>query len=173
MNLLQLMFFLLAFTTLASAMAVVILPNPVFSALSLAVCMLGIAGLFFTLEAYFIAGVQVIIYAGAVVVMFVMILMIFNLQEEKKAFVRGNFTGVLKISGAALLLAAIAGAFFASMPHFPLTEINTVAMIATKGLALKLFTKYIFAFEVIGVLLLVVLIGAVAIAKSKGGTHAS
>ena len=56
MNLLQLMYFILAFTTLASAMAVVIVPNPVFSALSLAVCMLGIAGLFFTLEAYFVAG---------------------------------------------------------------------------------------------------------------------
>ena len=173
MDLLQLIYFILAFTTLASAMAVVIIPNPVFSALSLAVCMLGIAGLFFTLEAYFIAGVQVIIYAGAVVVMFVMILMIFNLQEEKKAFVRGNFTGMLKVSGAALLLAAIAGAFFASMPHFPLIEVNTVAMIATKGLALKLFTKYVFAFEIIGILLLVVLIGAIAIAKGKGGTHAS
>ena len=173
MDLLQLTYFLLAFVTLASAMTVVIVPNPVFSALSLAVCMLGIAGLFFTLEAYFIAGVQLIIYAGAVVVMFVMILMIFDLKDEKKAFVRGNFTGMLKISGAALLLAAIAGAFFASMPHFPLAEVNTVAMIATKGLALKLFTKYVFAFEVIGILLLVVLIGAIAIAKGKGGTHAS
>ena len=59
------------------------------------------------------------------------------------------------------------------MPHFPLTQIDTAAMIATKGLALKLFTKYVFAFEVIGILLLVVLIGAVAIAKGKGGTHAS
>lgn len=169
---LQLVYFLLAFITLASAIAVVVIPNPVFSALSLAVCMIGIAGLFFTLEAYFISVVQLIIYAGAVVVMFVMILMIFDLQEEKRAFLRGTFTTMLKISGAALLLAALVVAIFASIPHSPLIEINTEAIIAAKGLALQLFTKYVFVFEVIGVLLLVVLVGAIAIAKGKGGTHA-
>ena len=169
---LQLVYFLLAFITLTSAIAVVVIPNPVFSALSLAVCMIGISGLFFTLEAYFISVVQLIIYAGAVVVMFVMILMIFDLQEEKRVFLRGTFTTMLKISGAALLLAALVGAIFTSIPHSPLIEINTAAIIAAKGLALQLFTKYVFVFEVVGVLLLVVLVGAIAIAKGKGGTHA-
>ena len=169
---LQGIYFLLAFVTFASALAVVLLPNPLYCALALAICMLGMAGLFFTLEAYFIAGVQVIIYAGAVVVMFVMILMIFNLQEEKRAFVRGLFSNVLKISGTSLLLAAIIGAIFATIPQTPLTEINTATMIAAKGLAVQLFTKYVFVFEAIGVLLLVVLVGAIALAKGKGGTHA-
>lgn len=169
---LQALFFLLAFVTLASALAVVILPNPVFSALSLAICMLAMAGLFFTLEAYFLAGVQIILYAGAVVVMFVMVLMIFDLREEKKAFVRGTFSTLLKLASGALFLSTLVVAILASIPTSPLAETNTHAMIAAKGLALMLFTKYVFVFEVVGILLLVVLVGAIVIAKGKGGSHA-
>ena len=169
---LQTVYFLLALGALLSALAVIVLPNPVFSALSLAICMLAVAGLFFTLEAYFIAGVQIIIYAGAVVVMFVMVIMMFDLQDEQKAFVKGVFSALLKLTGGALLLATLTVAILSSIPPSPLRELNVPAIIAAKGLALQLFTKYVFVFETVGVLLLVVLVGAIAIAKGRGGTHA-
>ena len=161
-------YFLFAIGTLASAIAVVVFPNPVFSALSLAICMLMVAGLFFTLEAYFLAGVQIIIYAGAVVVMFVMVLMIFDLQDDQKAFVRGWTSAILKLGGGALFLFALAFAVFRAIPSLPLIEANTSAIMATRDLALQLFTEHVFIFEVMGVLLLVVLVGAIAIAKGRG-----
>ena len=68
-------FWILALMTIAGALTVVLITNPIFSALSLAVTMVGVSALFVSLNAYFLAGVQLIVYAGAVMVLFVMVLM--------------------------------------------------------------------------------------------------
>ncbi len=173
MSLIDITFYILALTTFFAGVAVIAIPNPVYSALCLAITMIGVAGLFFTLEAYFIAGVQLIVYAGAVVIMFVMVLMLFDLKHEKKAFSKGLFSMILKIGSSAVVLASIFSAIYLTISAKPrLEEVNTDAIVAAKGLALQLFTKNVFAFEVIGILLLVVLVGAIALAKGKGGTHA-
>ena len=169
---LSLVFYLLAAVTLFSAVAVITVSNPIYCALFLATTMLGVAGLFFSLEAYFIAGVQLIVYAGAVVVMFVMVLMLFDLKQERRAFTRGMFSMFLKLASAGLIFSSIAMAIVYSLPAVKLQEGDTDAMLATKAMAMQLFSKHVFGFEVIGVLLLVVLVGAMAIAKGRGGTHA-
>ena len=87
------LFWLLAMITVVSGLTVVLVTNPVYSALSLAMTMVGVAGLFVTLNAYFIAGVQLIVYAGAVMVLFVMVLMLFDLKHEVLAFTRGKDFG--------------------------------------------------------------------------------
>lgn len=165
------LFWILAAITLISALSVVLVVNPVFSALSLVMTMVGIAALFVTLNAYFIAGVQLIVYAGAVMVLFVMVLMLFDLKHELQAFTQGKVSGVIKIGVVGMLSGLIVGAILMS------SGANQVAPAVpegdqTKALGKILFSQYLFGFEALGVLLLVVAVGAVALSRSKGGTHA-
>ena len=76
------LFWFLAFVTLASGLGVVLMSNPIYSALSLAMAMVGVSAIFVTLNAFFIAGVQLIVYAGAVMVLFTMVIMLFDLKKD-------------------------------------------------------------------------------------------
>src|ERR1700722_5030168 len=84
--------------------------NPIHSALYLALTMIGLAAVYFQLDAQFIAGVQMIVYAGAVMVLFVMVLMLFDLKTELRAFSRGLFSGFLKLVSAAAIVGFALGA---------------------------------------------------------------
>lgn len=169
------LFWFLAIVTLVSALAVVLMVNPLFSALSLVMSMVGVAALFVTMQAYFLAGVQLIVYAGAVMVLFVMVLMLFDLNLEKKAFSRGPGSSFLKIASVGLFAGLlIGGVVFSEL--MTAENVETTANLAkidgTRALGRLLFEQYLWGFEVLGVLLLVVAIGAVALSRSKGGTHA-
>ncbi|KYG66689.1 NADH dehydrogenase [Bdellovibrio bacteriovorus] len=170
------LFWFLAFVVLASGLSVILMNNPIYSALCLAMTMVGISALFVTLNAFFIAGVQLIVYAGAVMVLFVMVLMLFDLKAEVQAFTRGRVTGALKIASVGLLAGLIVAAITVSMSLIPEKTTDNPVMVGngmetTKALGNILFSKYIFGFEALGVLLLVIAVGAVALARSKGGTH--
>ena len=146
--------------------------NPIHSALYLALTMIGLAGVFFQLNAHFIAGVQMIVYAGAVMVLFVMVLMLFDLKTEVRAFTRGLFSGFLKIFCAAIMAGFAFGAATNSIGIIDEEPPKILAATATRDLSILLYTKYIFAFEALGILLLVVAVGVVAVSRIKGGTHA-
>jgi NADH-quinone oxidoreductase subunit J len=170
----DILFYILAAVCLFSALALVLFQNPIYSAISLVLTMVGIAGLFVGLDAYFIAGVQLIVYAGAVVVLFVMVLMLFDLKHEMKTFSQGLFSNTLKLVSVAVLLGTVVGAaalmmnlHFAALPADP-----GKTMDLTKKLSEILFTQYVFAFEAIGVLLLIIAVGAVTLSRIAGGTHA-
>lgn len=169
------LFWFLAAVTIISGMAVVLMTNPVFSALCLAMTMIGVAALFVTLNAFFLAGVQLIVYAGAVMVLFVMVLMLFDLKHELQAFTRGRITGAIKIASVGILSGLIVGAVtlgLSSSVKKPDEALATATVDGTKALSEALFLKNIFGFEVLGVLLLVIAVGTVALSRSKGGTHA-
>ena len=170
----DLLFYLLGVFTIVAGAAVIFVSNPIYCALLLAVTMLGVSGLFFTLEAYFIAAAQLIIYAGAVMVLFVMVVMLFNLKEEKSAFSKGAGSFLVKMASAGFILGVVVSGVIWTSQYFQVPDLVSVGdgMKATKQIALHLFSNYLLAFEVIGVLLLVVLVGAIALARSKGGTHA-
>lgn len=184
MNTDALMFWFLSLVVLGSGLAVILFTNPIYSALSLAMTMVGVGALFVTLGAYFIAGVQLIVYAGAVMVLFVMVLMLFDLKSELQAFTSGKVSGALKLISVGLLSGLIVGGIVMSQESFfkakAATEIsadkNTQAAIEgadnTKALGIALFSKHVFGFEALGVLLTVIAVGTVALARSKGGTHA-
>lgn len=166
-------FYLIGGFTLLTALCVILFTNPIYSALFLALTMTGAAALFFTLEAYFIAGVQLIVYAGAVMVMFVMVVMMIDLKQEKFPFSKGTISNFLKIFSSVL----IGGVLISASAFTIKNQKNTLPMVAeglesTRALAIELFSKYIFGFEAIGILLLVVLVGAIALARARGGTHA-
>lgn len=164
-------FWILAALAVASSLTVVMVKNPIYSALSLVMTMVGIAALFVTLGAYFIAGVQLIVYAGAVMVLFVMVLMLFDLKHETQAFTQGKISGAVKIGAVGMLAGLIVGAILMSaglsQPTQGLADIDN-----SKALGKILFSQYLFGFEVLGVLLLIVAVGTVALSRSRGGTHA-
>lgn len=171
----SILFWIVAFLTLASALTVILVTNPIYSALSLALTMVGVSCLFVTLNAYFIAGVQLIVYAGAVMVLFVMVLMLFDLKHELQAFTRGKVSGAIKIASVGLMGGLVVGAIILSSTALmdgANAEILNVSSDTTKALGKLLFSQYLFGFEALGVLLLVVAVGTVALARSKGGTHA-
>lgn len=173
-----LMFWFLAFVIVASALSVILMTNPIYSALSLAMTMVGAAAVFVTLQAYFLAGVQVIVYAGAVMVLFVMVLMLFDLKNELQAFSRGRFTGAVKIGAIGILSGLLAGALYSvsvvggAAAGSAEAEAAATSVGAIRPLSEKLFLNHVFEFEVLGVLLLVIAVGTVALSRSKGGTHA-
>lgn len=171
------LFWFLAIATIMGGLFVISVGNPIYAALALAFTMVSVAAVFVTLEAYFVAGVQLIVYAGAVMVLFVMVLMLFDLKHEIEAFSKGLVSGAIKLLSAGVLAGLLAGAIVYSSKATQATQDaaahNQVASLVdpTKTLGYRLFTQHIFAFEALGVLLLVIAVGAVALSRSKGGTH--
>ena len=159
----DILFFLLAAITLISAIGVVISRNPIYSALFLVLTLFCIAGFFLLLHAEFLAVIQVLTYAGAILVLFVFIIMLLNLSEEE-LFEKGfnNFGKVLLMLVSVLsfvtmgFIIHIPKLFWKSLPESfgGITEIGK-----------EIFTGYIIPFEIAGVLLTVALIGAVLLAK--------
>ncbi len=170
------LFWLLALLTIVSGLAVILMTNPIYSALCLAMTMVSVAAIFVTLNAYFLAGVQLIVYAGAVMVLFVMVLMLFDLKHELQAFSRGRVSGAVKIGAVGILSGLLAGALFGTnfVIGASIAEADkslAPAQAAITPISEELFLRNIFGFEILGVLLLVIAVGTVALSRSKGGTH--
>jgi NADH-quinone oxidoreductase subunit J len=166
------LFYILATMTIVSALGVLNFKNPIYSALSLVMTMISIAGLFVGLNAYFLAGVQVAVYAGAVMVLFIMVIMLFDLRKEDKAFSGSALSAGLKISAAGLLCGLVVWAALYStdsMTKQPLQGETLDSAMTTKTVAALLYSKYVFGFEAISVLLLMVVVGAIALARSDRG----
>lgn len=165
-------FYSLAIFLIFFAFKTITVPNPIHSALYLVLTMIGLSAAFFSLGAQFIAGVQMIVYAGAVMVLFVMVLMLFDLKAELRSFSRGLFSGGLKVMTAALLAGLAIGAANSSVAILDSQETPRGTGDVTRQLGILLYTKYLYAFEALGILLLVVAVGVVAVSRIKGGTHA-
>ena len=170
------LFWFLAILTTVCSIMVLTMANPVYAVLSLVMTMVGVSALFVTLHAFFLAGVQLIVYAGAVLVLFVMVLMLFDLKSEKSAFSKGTASFALKIASVGLFAGLLVGGVVFSDPSGLEpgdADKFAVAGDLTKLIGRTLFDQYVWGFEILGVLLLVVAVGCVAVARSKGGTHAS
>ena len=170
------LFFILAATLLACSAGVLLARNPVFSALFLALSMVQLAFFYILLQAYFLAAVQLAVYAGAVMVLFVMVLMLFDLKKENQLLAPGRVLKAIKLAAAVWLLGLLMGGALTSTDLISQSH-NVLAtaeqqMQSTKALAMLLFREYVFAFEILGILLLVVAVGVVAVSRARGGTHA-
>ena len=159
-----LLFFSLAAIAVAGAVSLILQKHPIHSALSLIVVMVALAGLYLLLGAEFISAVQIIVYAGAIMVLFIFVIMLLNAGEEE----RTNFSRMAAYVG--LPLAAVFGAGLvywvaregSSAPSSPLAES------ATRPLAMLLFQDYLFPFELTSILILVAILGAVVLAHREG-----
>ncbi len=156
----SLFFFYFASVAIFSSVLTIGLRNPVHCTLALLSAFLHIAGLFVLLHAEFVAAVQVIVYAGAVLVLYLFVLMLLNLKQIE--------TFVLKRSWITILFACVLTVEILLM-IFPLSARvgPPVAPSAgnTETIGMALFTEYIFSFEVVGILLLGAAVGALVLAK--------
>ena len=172
MDLTTVLFYTFALFAIIGSLGVLLHPNPLFSSLFLAVNMVIMAGLFYLLGATFIAATQLIVYAGAVIILFVMILMLFDIQKDKAIFSSNLVSQLFKVGVGGFLCMTIAAAISLSTEMVPSNPEMASSLGDTKMLAKILFTDYLMEFEVVGILLLMVAVGAVSLSRIKGGTHA-
>lgn len=155
---------------LGGALGVILSKNPVHAALSLVATLFGVAVLFVALEAEFLAAVQVIVYAGAIVVMFLFVIMLLGVDRTEDIEVdplggqriAGIVAGVLLFAGLAaiILVGSVSGAPGAN------GEITTDVP-NIEQLARVLFTDYLWAFEITSILLIIAVVGAVSLARYR------
>ena len=158
-------FYYLAGVIILTALLVVALRNPVYSALSLLVMFFHVAWLYVTLHAEFLAAVQVIVYAGAILVLYLFVVMLLNVKREDRYHPQlpiGAFLGVVIITE--VLLLALQGRE-SDTPTLPPPGSLGEAMGNTETIGDVLYTTYLFPFEVASLILLVAMIGAIVLAK--------
>ncbi len=158
------LFFLFSFLTLYGAVITVSHRDLVVSALHLAGSMLALAGLFFILGAHFIAGVQVVVYAGAVMVLFVMAVMLFDFKKKSGGLFGKTLWPALSL--LFFLAGLTAGTFPLSLHLFHPRSFNALGITDTKELSALIFTQYVFVFEVLGLLLLLIAVGVATLCRS-------
>lgn len=160
------------FWTFASLMlifgaAVVLNRNPVASALSLVVSFLGLAALFVSLDAYFVGIIQVLVYAGAVMVLFLFIIMLLNLKAEERRPI--NWLATATGTAVAVILAVQIGftvrGFVAARQPFP--ALMNPATDDVRNIGVLLFRDFNLPFQIVGVLVLVATIGVVVLSKRE------
>lgn len=162
------LFWVFGALAIAAALTVVLNKNPIYSALSLVVTLFSLASIFVLLEAYFLAVLEILVYAGAIMVLFLFVIMLLNLKPEetpppymKVQVALGSIVALLFVIFAALSLRAGFGSAIRSQT----TETTNFGDISQVGQVL--FSKYFFPFEVASLLLLVALIGTVYLAKRR------
>jgi NADH-quinone oxidoreductase subunit J len=158
-------FFVLASVAVAGAASLILQRHPIHSALSLIVVMVALAGLYLLLGAEFVAAVQIIVYGGAIMVLFVFVIMLLNAGEEE----RTNFSRLAAYAGIPLAV-AVAGLIAAAIARSNLPpEPPTAALTSTKSLSLLLFQDFVYPFELTSFLILVAILGAIVLAQREGG----
>ena len=162
----DLFFYLFAALTLLCAFLVVANPftrNPVTSAMFLVLAIISMAGLFVLLHAFFLAAVQILVYAGAVMVLFLFVIMLLDLKEEdrRKFNAFGIGAGIIAVGAIAAILVKTIWFSGVGANKQPMIEGSTVA------LGRELFTNYLLPFEIVSVLLLVAMVGVILLSKKE------
>ena len=156
-------FLALAVPLVAVAIMVIAHPSPVYSALFLVLTLFLLAVYFLFLDAHVVAALQIIVYAGAIMVLFLFVIMLLNLQSETLRTQRRGLGRVAVIGG--VVLAAELGLLLARPTADPAPDAPPDGFGTVEVLSRELFTTYVLPFEVTGLLLLVAVIGAVVLAK--------
>lgn len=156
------LFWIFAIVGVSSGITVVLHRNPMSSAIYLVVTMLCLAGLYTLLAAPFVAVIQVLVYAGAVMVLMLFVIMMLNLREESL-----RREGSMLVWGGAGIIGL--GLLYFLLPPFPRPPLEALpaAFGTIEDVGTKLFTVYMLPFELTSVLLLIAIIGAVILAKRR------
>jgi len=161
-----LLFYLLAIGAVISGLLVILKRNPVINALFLIVVMLCLAGIYLLLGAQFMAAIQLIVYAGAIMVLFLFVIMLLNLDQEIAGIVKGRYQKAIGFLLAALLFLTL----------FTVVGVNTLPgkgthpideTANTESIGRLLFTYFLLPFEMTSVILLIAIIGAIVLGKKK------
>jgi NADH-quinone oxidoreductase subunit J len=158
-------FFVLAGLAVIGALSLILQKHPIHSALSLIVVMIALAGLYLLLGAEFVAAVQIIVYGGAIMVLFVFVIMLLNAGVEEH-------TSISKMAGAPglLLVVALAGLVAATIVRSTDSiqgTVQTGQMSSTPGISSMIFKEFVYPFELTSFLILVALLGATVLAQRE------
>lgn len=158
-------FYLFGLIAIASAIAFVTRKSPVAAALWLVNTMFSLAALYVMLGAQFIGAIQVLVYAGAIMVVFLFVVMLLNLGHASELDLQGRHT---RLAAGAVGLALLAQLLALSRHRFAEPrEMPEMAVNVTSGIAQSLFSDHVVAFEVTAMLLLAAIVGAVVLAKRR------
>jgi NADH-quinone oxidoreductase subunit J len=158
-------FFVLAALSVLGALSLILQKHPIHSALSLIVVMVSLAGLYLLMGAEFVAAVQIIVYGGAIMVLFVFVIMLLNAGVEEH-------THISKLAGIAgiPLTVALAGFIAAAIARSGETvqaAAQTGAVSSTRGISTMLFKDFVYPFELTSFLILVAILGAIVLAQRE------
>jgi NADH-quinone oxidoreductase subunit J len=168
----QVFFFYFAFVIAAASVLVVAVRNPIYSALALLIMFFHVAGLFVTLHAEFLAAVQIIVYAGAILVLYLFVVMLLNLRQDDRYHRQWPMAATVGVTLVieAVILTAMKGW---TTPVVPIgTETTVGGTVNTEAIGDVLYSTYLFPFEVASLILLVAMIGAIVLAKKDIGGDA-
>jgi NADH-quinone oxidoreductase subunit J len=158
------LFFVFAGLAIACALSMVYHRNPIYSAVSLIGVFIALSCIYITLAAPFIAAVQVLVYAGAIMVLVIFVIMLLNLDEEKPLtrlrylYAIGGFLGVILLAQTFFIFIAVK-----KTPQKPPNVDETVGKSMTIGMSM--YTEYLLPVEIVGIMLLMALIGGVILAR--------
>src|SRR5580700_11037537 len=165
MNVPLIVFFALAAIAVLGAVSLILQRHPIHSALSLIVVMVALAGLYLLMGAEFVAAVQIIVYGGAIMVLFVFVIMLLNAGVEE----RTSFSSLAKFAGlplAVALMGVLAAAVARSTDRVQaVTQAGATA--PTKALSVLLFQEFVYPFELTSFLILVAILGAIVLAQRE------
>ncbi len=158
------LFFVFAALAVVAALALILLREPIHSALALIVVMVSLAALYLLQGAEFIAAVQVIVYAGAIMVLFVMVIMLLNAGEEE----RTNRSRMARWVGVPLgCLLTVELAYRVAQATSGRRVPDAAHAIPTRALSTLLFREFVFPFELTSILILIAILGAIVLARRE------
>ena len=161
----EIWWWIIAIFTVAGAISTVTRRNNIAAVMSLVATFFGLAAMYAMLSAQFLAALQVLVYAGAIMTLFVFVIMVLNRDEAEPWAWTGVFTKVVGVFALVYLVTKVGTLMFAIVPahaEAPSSDFGTVAQVGE-----ILFTDYLFVFEAVSVLLLIAVIAAVVVARSR------
>lgn len=159
------LFYPLAIVTLVGAFSMILARNPVYAAMAMVLCFFGVAGIYVLLAAELLAALQIIVYAGAIMVLFLFVIMLLNLGERdlgKQRITLGTIVG----GATALVFWLLSYWVFESLPNQEMASLAT-GFGTIAGVGRVLFHQFVLPIEATSVLLLVAIVGAVVVAKTR------
>jgi len=156
-------FLILAAVAVAGAVSLILQRHPIHSALSLIVVMVALAGLYLLQGAEFIAAVQIIVYSGAIMVLFVFVIMLLNAGEEE----RTNLSRMARFVGVPLGVVFLLEVAYWIARATSYMRQATPSAVSTRDLSMLLFREYVFPFELTSFLILIALLGALVLARRE------
>ena len=169
---LGLLFIIFGGFAIGCAISMVVQRNPLYSAISLIGVFVSLAALYVTLSAPFIAAVQVIVYAGAIMVLVIFVIMLLNIEEDEPRLRRLRFLVPVAITLAAVLIAEAAFILFSVQTAETSGAVSSNVGL-TSSIGVGLFTKYLLPFEITSVLLLMAIVGAISLARHTDSLSAT
>lgn len=162
----QVLFIIFALICVVGAVNLLVQRHPINSALSLVVVMASLALIYLLLGAEFVAAIQVIVYAGAIMVLFVFVIMLLNAGEEERS--RGSHIALLLgVPGVIVLGCLVAWTMLSHNTQLGAVRINTADFGATQPIARLLFRDFLLPFEITSVLILIAIMGAVVLGRRE------